>query len=312
VLGFVTSLPHPVNCASYDRRCELLGDTLHSVLAQTDPDITVVVVANEPPVGGHLPDDPRVEVVLVDFPPPHKPEGTPVITDAMYADKGGKLSVGTAAARRSGADYIMWVDSDDFVSDRIAAFVRSADGAPGWYSDAGFFHVQGSRTVTPVEHDFHQRNGSTHVLRADLTGVPETIEPTLTRNEVIDAVGRKRVRSIMGDHKWIVAFYEELGTPLAPMPFPAAIWEIGTGENFSRILTAAGSTRPVAGAIAAEYGLPLPSHADALRSRLAGARARVARRLSARHESLEDLRARIQEPGAATPDADPADEPSRD
>jgi hypothetical protein len=296
MLGFVTSLPHPVNCASYDRRCELLGDTLRSILGQTDPDLCVVIVANEPPVGGHLPADPRVEVVLVDFPPPHKPEGTPVITDAMYADKGGKLSVGTAAARRRGADSIMWVDSDDFVSNRLAAYANSQADAFGWYSDAGFFHVQGSRTVTPVAHDFHQRNGSTHVLRADLTGVPETIEPTMTRQQVIDAVGPKRVRSIMGDHKWIVAYFADLGTPLAPLPFPAAIWEIGTGENFSRILTAAGSSRPVAGAISAEYGLPVPSRIDDARSRVDGVRARVARKLSTRKESLEELRARIQEP----------------
>jgi hypothetical protein len=188
----------------------------------------------------------------------------------------------------------MWVDSDDFVSNRLAAYVKSAAGANGWYSDAGFFHVQGARTVTPVEHDFHQRNGSTHVLRADLTGVPESIEPTLQRNEVIDAVGRRRVRSIMGDHKWIVAFFEEHGTPLAPLPFPAAIWEIGTGENFSRVLTAAGVTRPVAGAISEEYRLPVPTHAAAIKSRFGGVRARIERRVSSRRESLDALRARIQ------------------
>jgi hypothetical protein len=226
----------------------------------------------------------------------------------MYADKGGKLSVGTAAARRRGADYIMWVDSDDFVSNRLAGFVAAHDGTNGWYSDAGFFHVQGSRTVTPVPHDFHQRNGSTHIVRADLTGVPESIEATMTRNAVIDAVGQRRVRSIMGDHKWIVAFYEELGSPLDRLPFAAAIWEIGTGENFSRVLTAAGRTQPVAGAISAEFGLPVPSHADALRSRLAGVRARIVRRLSTRKESLEELRARIQEPD----DEATAGEPSRD
>jgi hypothetical protein len=307
MLGFVTSLPHPANCASYDRRCRLLGDTLRSILGQTDPDVRVVIVANEAPVGGYLPADARVEVVLVDFPPPHKPEGTPVITDAMYADKGGKLSVGTAAVRRAGAGYVMWVDSDDFVSNRIAAFVKGAEGANGWYSDAGFFHVQGSRTVTPVDHGFHQRNGSTHILRADLTGVPPELEPTLERTAVIEAVGRRRVRSIMGDHKWIVAYLDEHATPLEPLPFPAAIWEIGTGENFSRILSAGGSSRPVVGAIAAEFGLPVPSRVDAARSVLDGARARVLRRLSTRRESLEQLRARIQEPGAAV-----ADEPTPD
>ena len=105
---------------------------------------------------------------------------------------------------------------------------------------------------------------------------------------------------------------EQLCRKLAALPFPAAIWEIGTGENFSRVLTAAGRSQPVAGAITEEFGLPLPSHVDALRSRFDGARARLVRRLSTRRESLEDLRARIQEPGAATPDDAAAGGPPRD
>ena len=134
------------------------------------------VVANEPP-SPVPPDDPRVELVLVDFPPPNKPEHTPVATNAMYADKGGKLSVGTAAARRAGAEYIMWVDSDDFISNRLPSSCTRTRRR-GWYSDAGYFHVADSRTVRPMEHEFHQRNGSTHMLRAEMTGVPATVEPT--------------------------------------------------------------------------------------------------------------------------------------
>ena len=297
MLGFVTSLPHPVNCVSYDRRCRLLGDTLRSILAQRDQDLCVRVVANEPPIARYLPSDDRVEIVLVDFPAPNKPEHTPVATNAMYADKGGKLSVGTAAARRAGAGYIMWVDSDDFVSNRLSEFVHAHDGETGWYSDAGYFHVAGSRTVRPLEHEFHQRNGSTHILRADITGVPPTVEPSMTRTAVIDAVGQRRVRSIMGDHKWIVAFFAELGTPLAPLPFPSAVWEIGTGENYSRVLTASGARRPVAGPISEEYGLPVPGRPEAVRTAVVGARARASPGGSAAvGNRSKSCRARIENP----------------
>ena len=296
MLAFVTSLPHPANCASYTRRSELLRATLGSILAQTDPDIMVVVVANEAPEGD-LPDDPRIRMVPVSYAPPHRPEGKPVITDAMYADKGAKLGVGTAIATQSGAEYVMFVDSDDYVSRQLAGFTAAASGEPGWYSDSGYFHVRGSRTVTPVLRDFHQRNGSTHILRTDLVAVPADLDITAPRDEVIERIGRKLVRSLMGDHKWIVSYFEQMGEPLLPLPFAAAIWEIGTGENFSQVLAAAGSKVPVAGSISEEYGLPVPARWQALRSELGGLRARVATRLDRRRESVDELRERIQRDG---------------
>ena len=192
MLGFVTSLPHPANSASYDVRCELLQATLASVLGQTTPDLAVVVVANEPPVHA-LPADDRIELCLVPFGPKASPPGKPS-PQGIFADKGAKLAVGSAHAVGRGAGHVMWVDSDDFVHRDIAAFVAEHPDAPGWYFDAGYFHVRGTRRMREVRHDYHQHNGSSHIVRADLVGVPADLDG-LDRDGVLDAVGREPPRS---------------------------------------------------------------------------------------------------------------------
>src|SRR4051794_17683421 len=98
-------MPHPMNCRSYRRRSALLHATVRSMLRQTDPDVRVVVVANESPGVEHLA-DPRVAVVLVDFPPSASPPGQPTATWAIYEDKGAKLAVGVARAIREPVSHV--------------------------------------------------------------------------------------------------------------------------------------------------------------------------------------------------------------
>ncbi len=268
----------------------LLATTVRSALRQTDPDVRVIVVANAVPETP-LPDDPRVEVVPVGFPPSTSPAGRPQAVHGIYEDKGAKLAVGVAAALRHGARHVMLTDSDDYVHHGIAAFAARSPDAAGWYSDAGYFHVRGERTVTPLHHGFHQRNGSTHIVRTDLFGVPSDLDPArdpdIGRDDVLDRVGRERAGAILGRHRPVVGFFAAAGTPLAPLPFPAAIWELGTGENFSRVLAAAGSREPVAGRISAEYGIALPGRATAAVSGAASVWSRLVRRASAKSEGGE-------------------------
>lgn len=277
MLAFVSSLPHPVNCASYRRRSELLVDTLGSILRQRDPDIHVVVVVNEPPEAD-LPDDPRIEIVQVSFPPKESPAGKPSLV-AIERDKGAKLGMGTSFAVRRGARHVMYVDSDDYIHRDIAGFVAQHPDANGWYFDTGYFHIRGQRSVAPIAKEFHQRNGTSHIMRTDLLDVAGDLDPSMPRDDVLEAVGRNKAVSIMGRHRPIVQWFQDLGAPLDPMPFPAAIWEIGTGENCTGVFATAGSRQPIAGTISDDFGLPVPSRAAAIASELSIARARVTRLL---------------------------------
>lgn len=275
MLGFVTSLPHPVNCASYRRRCELLESTLVSVLNQTVGDIRVVVVANEAPVRA-LPDDPRVEVCLVPWAPKASPPGQPS-PQGIFADKGAKLAVGSARAVGRGAGHVMWVDSDDFVHRGIAAVVAEHPHANGWYFDSGYFHVRGTRRIREVAHDFHQHNGSSHIVRADLIGVPPDLDG-LDREEVLEAVGRDRAIRVLGRHQTVVETLAEEGTPLEPFPFPAAIWELGNGENCTGVVTTAGATTRLDESFADSFGMVLPGPVAGVQAELVNGGRRVLRR----------------------------------
>jgi len=277
VLAFVTSLPHPANCASYPARSALLADTLGSILGQQDRDIHVVVVANEPPAC-LLPDDSRLEVVLVRYPPSASTPGKPSLV-GIETDKGAKLGIGTSVATARGSDHVMWVDSDDYIHRDIAGTVAASPQVPGWYFDAGFYHIRGERRVTRVVHEFHQRNGSSHVLRTDVVAIPADLDPGMSRDDVLDAIGRNKATQIMGRHRPIVEFFENQGIALEPFPFPAAIWEIGTGENCTGVFAASGRKEPIAGRIAEEFGIAVPSRVSAAQAVLSVFGARVSRHL---------------------------------
>jgi len=277
VIGFVTSLPHPANCASYAARCALMEPTLAFLLRQTNPDIHLVIVANTPPECT-LPDDPRLEVVLVDFARSASTPGRPSLV-GIEKDKGAKLAAGTSILTRRGASHVMFVDSDDYIHRDIAAFAAERPGHPGWYFDSGYFHIRGERKVTTVTHEYHQRNGTSHVMRTDLLSVPAYLDLALDREAMLDAAGRDKTTQIMGRHWPVVDYFRSIGHPLEPYPYPAAIWEIGTGENCTAVVAASGTKEPIEGRISEDFGLPVPSRATAARATTSVFLTRVRRHL---------------------------------
>jgi hypothetical protein len=251
-------------------------DTLGSVLNQRETDLRVVIVANEPP-DCMLPADPRIEVVQVGF-PPATTLGRPSDV-GIEADKGAKLGVGTSVAMRYQPTHLMFVDSDDFIHRDIATLAAAHPEQAGWFADSGYLHQRGSRSVRLLREGFHLRNGSTHVMRADILAVPDDIDPGVEREEVFERIGRGVVSSTMGRHRPIVGFFETLGTPLAPFPFPAAVWEIGTGENSSGSLAGTGARVALTPAIARDFAIPVPSRTTAAAQAVKVAGARVTRRV---------------------------------
>ena len=254
-------------------------DTLGSVLRQRDPDIRVIVVANEDPAAD-LPDDPRLEVVRVPYPPSASTPGKPSLV-GIEIDKGAKLGIGTSRATALGADHVMWVDSDDFVHRDIAGTVAASPEVPGWYFDSGYFHIRGERKVTlgaprvPPAQRLEPRAADRRHRRAAPTS---TRRSRATRCSTRSAVRRRPTR-------WAATGPSSSSSPpaarsLAPFPYPAAIWEIGTGENCTGVFAAAGPKVPIAGRIAEDFGLAVPDRTTAARAKVAVYSARVSRRIA--------------------------------
>jgi hypothetical protein len=228
MIAFITSVRHPLHCASYERTGELLDRTLRSVCAQTDGDFTVLVVANRRPAVACP--DPRIEFVEVSFPAPGPWQGGRTPLAAVRMDKGTKYVAGLIRARELRADHVMFFDFDDFVHRGIAGFVNGDAAADGWYIDRGYVHWEGSGRITPVE-EFHKLCGTSHILACRLFELPPGLERTASREEILEAAGEFYVTKVVGSHIRTAEYFMEKGFALKPLPFPGAIWSRGTGEH---------------------------------------------------------------------------------
>ena len=76
--------------------------------------------------------------------------------------------------------------------------------------------------------------GTSHILRAGLFKVPNSLSSKSTQKELIDTFGIDYLTLILGDHNKYRTYSESEGATLEPLPFIGAIWRADTGENSSR------------------------------------------------------------------------------
>lgn len=242
-LTFITCLRHPETVSDWAWVETLLAATLRSLDTQSVP-CRVVVVAGRAP---RIPEGLRssVEVVVVDFPAPVNLTGTHEgWLESTRLDRGSKYAV--ALGRVSGG-YVMTVDSDDFVSRRVGAYVRENAGGPGWYVENGYRYDRHTGLLRR-QGNFNGVCGSSLVFRRDLLADP-VLPAEAGLDQVVAAWGERTVTSLLGSHRHLRA---ELGLPA--LPFPGAVYQVNTGENVS------GSSglsfgRPTSRALAHEFGL---------------------------------------------------------
>lgn len=262
MLHFVVPVRHPDSVADWDAVCRNLVETLTSLSRQTSTQWRAVVVVNR---GAALPPLPEgVAAEQVDLPLkvlPPRAEDQEAYYEAFREDKGRRVLAGLRGA--AAEDYVMVVDYDDWVSRRLAAHAAASPGAPGWYVRVGWVWDGGPLACRYPS--FMEFCGTSFMIRRDLLGIPlDNSEPCL-----------KEVRRRLGSHKFMRGHLEEQGTPLAPLPFPGAVYRVGTASAVSgsagmlrrlaplgmlrrqpvRFLKRAASLRPVSRAMREEFGL---------------------------------------------------------
>lgn len=245
LLAFVTTVRHPHNSTDFALVEQMLRQSLTAWLQQTDERFVIIVVANEP-FAFH--DTPRVHSVLVDFPPPSTERTSRTGIAAVLRDKGTKNAIGLARARALGARHIMFVDADDFVSRRLTEFVAADSAAPGWTITDGWRVQMSRRSVRRHRDDFHLQCGSSHIVRIDLLP-PTPFDLSASQEQLYAAIG-DRLERHLGSHMHL---HDDL--PLAPLPFPGALYRVGSGQSHSGNALG-GWGRPITNAIAEEFGVP--------------------------------------------------------
>ena len=227
MIAFITSLPHPWNCRSYERIGSLLGRTLSSVLRQTHEEFVVLVVCNQRVAVPCA--DSRIHFIEVGFPPINPVPGTVGIEHCLL-DKGIKYAVGLLHAKAFHPDHVMFFDADDLVSRDIASFANERPDADGWFIDQGYVWWEGSARVTMVR-GFNKVCGTSNIVAFRLLDLSDRLPTDASKEVILETLGDFHIRKILGSHSVIARHFNEKGAALEPLPFPGAIWIRGTGEN---------------------------------------------------------------------------------
>lgn len=203
----------------WDKVSELFNRTLWSCYNQTSPNFHIVVVCHEIPKLRHKFDD-RVEFISLteDVAP------IPRNHEEKMLDKGIKTHVGAMKIREYGAGFTMMVDGDDLVSNRIVEYVEKHSSENGFYVKKGYCYFPDNDYFETM-HKFS--SGSACIVKYTPDDLPSEMQEVVTANEDSNPwIIRKR-------HGGIVPACEEQGRPLKPLPFKAAVYVLGTGENHS-------------------------------------------------------------------------------
>lgn len=223
MLYFVIPLRDRSTTSDWPGVCRLLERTLASACGQLHEDCRAVVVGHSRPIGIQIPS--RCEFLEVPFPPPavHPTDAGDRRLFLLHSDKGRKLLHGLERARAIPGSYVMFLDADDLVSNRLAGFVAERAGANGWYIDRGYRLDEHLRHVVFWRRRFYEECGSSYLIRSDLAPFPERLDDTL---DLSDYFVRRYVV-----HAYIRSDLEKRGVPLATLPFYGAIYSFN-GQNF--------------------------------------------------------------------------------
>jgi hypothetical protein len=234
MIVFITSVRHPLNSTSYEKVESLLKRTLDSICRQTDDDYRVIVACNQIPP--YASDFPKADFLKTDFPPPSETRHAKIEKKKAFKDKASKRFLALQEAKKYSPEYVMFFDADDLLSNRISSYVSSHPGENGFYVKHGFVYGEGSITLKPKP-DFHRACGSSIILSFALLQqfLEESfnLPPSSSQQEIINAVGEHFFYEILGNHHLVTSYFKDAGHPLSPLPFPAAIWIVNTGENRS-------------------------------------------------------------------------------
>lgn len=190
-------------------------ETVRSAASQlsTDLPVRVVLVCKD---HGHAFSHPQLDMVIVDTPDP------PNNWQARSEDKYAKIHAGLVHIRKHYAPcYVMRLDADDLVSNRIAGHVLADDNKLGYLVEEGYRWKNESAYVTRHQ-QFHLHSGSTSILYADAGSLPASMDANPGDYDLLRL-----------GHHIVATTFEERGTPLAALPFPAVIYRTATGQNLS-------------------------------------------------------------------------------
>lgn len=186
-----------------------------SLLTQTDPNWTLLLTSQDRPDG--LPDDPRITFLPFDE-----------AVDGM--DKSPKVNhlMRALGGQMAGTDgYLHALDADDILHPDLVAHIRRDNNGHGYWhrlggmldADTGQIARCGPRSLRyPTSRPFVSQCGSSAAIYVDFR------DPACRADELA-------MHFYTSGHRNFRRMTTALGLLIAPIPFPAALYVMNTGEN---------------------------------------------------------------------------------
>lgn len=200
----------------WERACQLLSCTLDSILNQTNPNFKVALICHDVPDIPKLL-DPRVVILKSLSPIPSTP-------NEQMVDKGHKKRLACAYLYGLGGGWIMLVDADDLVSNRIVDYVCKSDAKYGLLIDDGWEFDCVIKKMTKAPR-FNRMCGTSAIFKFSKNELPS--------NALHD---QRTLSDAFESHRLWRETSMNLGRPLDFVNFRAAIYTINNQQNHSTLM----------------------------------------------------------------------------
>jgi len=209
LLAFIIPVQSKATTSDWHEFSCLLNRCINSICNQNNTNFKVIVACHEIPET-NFKNDSRVEFLQMKFSPPILTHLNQENLIVKRADKSKKLKVASEHALKMGFPYVMTVDSDDCVSNKICDFVckNADDSVKGWYINKGYLYTEGKKYSFLNLKNFNEVCGSCIIIKPDL--IELLIDDLLYFNHE---------RTIVNNEK------------LKPLPFPGAVYSMLNGNN---------------------------------------------------------------------------------
>lgn len=213
--NFIFAIPLRARAASrnWAQVTQLLGNTLRSILGQTDPDIQLLIACHDIPEQP-WPNDPRVSWLVSTRPLPKNHV-------EQMDDKHHKRRMIAAEFRRRGGGYLMAVDADDLVSRRVTEFARRKNNQYGYILHFGY-ELDAVSQRYAFSPRFNRLCGTSGIFRFAPEDLPEHADDP-----------KHYVSDNFQNHTQWESEARRLGRPMGRVPFCGAAYVINHGENHS-------------------------------------------------------------------------------
>lgn len=221
MLGFVVPVKQKKLSKNWEMDNALLERTVRSLCQQTLGDFMVYIVHNEKPEIGFS----HEKIMFCRYPfdflrlrfiKDAAEYSTRYSDDYLekMMDKARRFSFGAKIAKDSGCSYVMSVDSDDLISNKICQYVENNKGGAGWRITKGYIYNNNSFFMEK-NNKIYGINGSTHIIRGDLVKIPCFESTNFVDYNLFEAHGYTAKR-----------IYVEFNLALEDLPFPGVVYVV--------------------------------------------------------------------------------------